>query len=74
MTKKYSARLMTHQFLCYMENDVIIVHWLVTAATKKTDLFSLLFGENTMLVRNLRSWDSHVLENELSYDDYRVQS
>ena len=36
-------------------------------------LCSLLFGENSVLVRNLQCWDNHILENEQCYDDYRQE-
>ena len=38
-----------------------------------TKLCSLLFGDNSILVRRLASWDKHILENEQCYDDYRAE-
>ena len=35
------------------------------------EICSLIFGKNSILVRNLSSWDSHILLNEQSYEEYQ---
>ena len=36
-------------------------------------LCALLFGNKSLLVRNLDSWDKHILDNEQYYDDYKAE-
>ena len=36
-------------------------------------LCGLLFGANSILTRNLKSWNKHILENEQCYDDYKSE-
>ena len=38
-----------------------------------TKLCALLFGVDSLLVRNLHSWDKHILDNEQCYDDYKIE-
>ena len=38
-----------------------------------TKLCTLLFGKESLLVRNLHSWDKHILDNEQCYDDYKAE-
>ena len=38
-----------------------------------TKLCELLFGKESLLVRNLHSWDKHILDNEQCYDDYKAE-
>ena len=38
-----------------------------------TKLCELLFGIESLLVRNLQSWDKHILDNEQCYDDYKSE-
>ena len=37
-----------------------------------TAVCALIFGKKSLLVRNLGSWDSHILLNELSYEVYQL--
>ena len=49
----------------------------ITGLTKQiknfTKLCSLLFGSESLLVRNLHSWDKHILDNEQCNDDYKIE-
>ena len=36
-----------------------------------TEVCALIFGKKSLLVRNLGSWDSHILLNEQSYKEYQ---
>ena len=40
---------------------------------KFTKLCALLFGKESLLVRNLHSWDKYILDNEKCYDDYKAE-
>ena len=37
-----------------------------------TEVCALIFGKKSLLVRNLRSWDSRILLNEQSYEEYQL--
>ena len=68
----------------YDEKDVDIItsqvpQWSyeITGLRKQIKNFAflcgLLFGEDSILTRNLKSWNKHILENEQCYDDYRME-
>jgi len=37
-----------------------------------TEICALIFGKRSLLVTNLSSWDSHILMNEQSYEEYQI--
>ena len=47
----------------------------ITGVRKQIRFFSeicaLIFGRNSLLVSNLRLWDSHILTNQQSYEEYQ---
>ena len=38
-----------------------------------TKLCALLFGNKSLLVRNLHLWDKHILDNKQCYDDHKAE-